>query len=324
MKVGILGTGAYATALSTALMTNNCNITMWTKFKDELENLEKTREARTLKGVHIDDSVKFTNDIIDCVSDKDIIFVAIPAAFIDDTFKLLEGQIDDTYHFCIASKGIEQETGLFLNQVIEKHIDTKNIAVISGPTFAIDIASNKPCALTLASTSEETRNRVDKALRSSYLKLRHTEDVIGVETCGAIKNVIALASGMLKGLGANDSTRAMLITEAVHDMKEIIDSFDGEPKTVLSYAGFGDLLLTCTSFKSRNFTYGALIGAKKSTEELEEYCKENTVEGLYTVKSIYKVLKDKKVRIPTIDLIYNICMNEESPETLLTFLIEKI
>lgn len=324
MKIGILGTGAYGVALSTVMRSNKHEVMMWTKFEDEKKTLEETGETVTLPGVKIDSEVKITNDIEECINNKDIIFIAIPAAFIDDTMKLVDGKVKEDMHFCIASKGIEQETGLFLNQIVEKYILNNNIAAISGPTFAIDIASKNPCALTLGSSNPETAARVDKALRNKYLKLRHTDDIIGVETCGAIKNVIALASGMIHGLGGNDSTRAMLLTEALHDMKTIIDVFDGDPKTVLSYAGFGDLLLTCTSFKSRNFSFGEILGRKATQEEIDEYLKNNTVEGLYTVKSIYKLLNDKKAKVPIIDLIHDICMGNAQPEELLTFLVEKI
>ena len=164
---------------------------------------------------------------------------------------------------------------------------------------------------------------VMKAMKNKYVKLRTTKDIIGTEVCGAIKNVIALSSGIIEGLGANESTKAMLLTEAIHDMKEIIDAFNGNKKTVLSFAGIGDLLLTCTSTKSRNFTYGKLIGMKTKKEELEKYKKETTIEGLYTLESIYLLLQKKKVNIPIIDLIYDIVINENTSDKLLTFLVEK-
>ena len=180
-----------------------------------------------------------------------------------------------------------------------------------------------PAGLAVASKNPETIKRAKNALQNKYIKLRETSDVIGVEVCGSIKNVIALSSGMLAGLGANDSTTAMLLTEAIHDMKEIIEAFKGDKKTVLSFAGFGDLLLTCTSVKSRNYTFGKLIGQKKSSQELQEYLKNTTVEGYYTLESIYKLLKNKKVSIPIIDLIYDIAVEGEPSEKLLTFLVEK-
>ena len=115
----------------------------------------------------------------------------------------------------------------------------------------------------------------------------------------------------------------MLLTEAIHDMKKIISVLHGDKKTVLSFAGVGDLLLTCTSTKSRNYTYGKMIGENKSKHELEDYVKNTTVEGLYTLKSIYKLLKDKKISIPIIDLIYDIAVEGDDPKKLLTFLVEK-
>ena len=226
-------------------------------------------------------------------------------------------------HILIATKGIEQETGLFINQILEKYLDTRNIAVISGPSFAVDLVTKMPAGLSLATENEKTEKLVKQALANSYIKLRATKDIIGTEICGSIKNVIALSAGMLEGLGANDSTKAMLLTEAIHDMREIIDAFHGDKKTVLSFAGFGDLLLTCTSVKSRNFRFGKLLGEKRSKEEIKEFLANTTVEGFYTLESIYKLLKDKKVSIPIIDLIYDIAVEGKNPETLLTFLVEK-
>ncbi len=202
-------------------------------------------------------------------------------------------------------------------------IITKNIAVISGPSFAKDLVERMPAGLSLGSNNEELITIVKKALCNKYIKLRETKDIIGVEACGAIKNVIALAAGMLSGLGANESTKAMLITEAIHDMKEMLKAFDADSKTISSFAGIGDLLLTCNSESSRNFSFGKLIGEQKSEKEIEQYLNTTTVEGMYTLKSIYKLLRNKKINIEVIDLIYNIIVRKEKPESLLAFLVEK-
>ncbi|MDD5888978.1 MAG: NAD(P)-dependent glycerol-3-phosphate dehydrogenase [bacterium] len=323
MKIGIFGCGAYGMSLSSILWENKCDITMWTKFEEEKEQLEKTRKnERLLPNFELPKEIKITTDIEECIKEKDLLIIAIPAAHVDTLAIQMKPYIKDN-HILIATKGIEQDTGLFINQILEKYLDTKNIAVISGPTFAIDLISKMPAGLAVASKNPETIKRAKNALQNKYIKLRETSDVIGVEICGSIKNVIALSSGMLAGLGANDSTTAMLLTEAIHDMKEIIEAFKGDKKTVLSFAGFGDLLLTCTSVKSRNYTFGKLIGQKKSSQELQEYLKNTTVEGYYTLESIYKLLKNKKVSIPIIDLIYDIAVEGEPSEKLLTFLVEK-
>lgn len=323
MKIGILGSGAYGLALTSILTYNRHEVTMWTKFAEEAEMLEKERgNSKLLPNYKLDENVKITTSVKECVKNKDLLIIAIPAAFVNDLCIELQPYVKNN-HIIIATKGIEQGTGLFMNEIIAKHLDTENIAVISGPTFAADLITQMPAGLSLASHSPETLLVVRQAFQNNYIRLRETTDVTGVEICGSIKNVIALAAGMLEGLSANDSTKAMFIAEALHDMEEILYAFECNKRTVLSYSGIGDLLLTCTSTKSRNYTFGKLIGKNPGKEKIEEYLKNTTVEGYYTLESIYKLLKDKEVSIPIIDLIYEIVVRGKKPGLLLAFLIYK-
>lgn len=325
MKVTILGTGAYGISLALMFNKNTKNITMWTKFIDELEMLEKKREnKKVLPGIKIPENIKFTDNMKDAIEDSELIVIAIPAAFCDDVFSELRHYIKKEQHICIATKGIEQDTCLFITDVLEKYIKSKNIAVISGPSFAVDIASNVPIGLTLATKNSKTEELLKTFLQNDMLKLRHTKDIIGTEICGSIKNVIAIAAGILEGMNMPESTGAMFITESLHDIKELIKALGGDGKTILSFAGFGDLLLTCTSTKSRNFRLGLMIGQNKNRKEIQDYIDNTTTEGLYTLKSIHKLLHNKKVDIPIIDLIYDIIFNDVDPNELKHFLIEKV
>ena len=323
MKIGLFGSGAFGMALSSILIHNRCEVTMWTKFEEEKQRLEKTRcNEKLLPGYKIEKGIKITNDVKECIKNKDLLIIAIPAAFVDSLCAEMAPYINNN-HIVIATKGIEQGTGLFVSEIVEKHLNTKNIAVISGPSFAVDIITKMPVGLSVASKVPETILLAKQALQNNYIKLRDTNDIIGVEICGSIKNVIALAAGMLSGLNANESTKAMLITEAMHDMEAILDAFHCNKRTVLSFAGIGDLLLTCTSTKSRNFSFGKLIGERPDKEKITEYLENTTVEGFYTLESIYQLLKHKEVKIPIIDLIYEIAVNGKDPELLLVFLVFK-
>ena len=177
--------------------------------------------------------------------------------------------------------------------------------------------------LSIATKSNYARDLIISAMENDYVKLRPTKDIIGTEICGSIKNVIAIASGMIGGMGYPESTSTMFITESLHDIKELIKALGGDSKTILSFAGFGDLLLTCTSTKSRNYTLGKIIGEKRPREEIDKYIESTTIEGLYTLMAIKKLLKNKKIKMPIINFIYDIIIDKKEPDTLIKFLIEK-
>lgn len=324
MKITILGTGAYGLALALMFHQKKCSITMWTKFEEEKEMLETKRcHEKVLPGIQIPSDIQFTTCMKEAVQDSTLLVIATPATFVDAVSRELSTFITPHQHILIASKGIEQNTCLFVHDVVLKHIPTDKIAVISGPTFAIDIASLVPCGLSLATKNPETEAIIKQTLQNDYLKLRTTDDILGIEICGSIKNVIAIASGIIDGMQLPISTKAMFITESLHDIKELIDALGGDKKSILSFAGFGDLLLTCTSPKSRNFTLGKYIGEGRPQTEIDAYIASTTIEGLYTLKSIYKLLKDRQVSMPIIDLIDDIIYHGTEKEALLRFLIAK-
>lgn len=322
MKVAIIGTGAYGMALASIFYDNKCSIKMWTNSEEERNLLLKEGKSDKVDFV-IPKDIIISTDMKEVVDKANLIMIAIPAKFLDTTSKELKKYYNSKQVVCIASKGIEQHTCRFLYDVIRDNIRTSNIAIISGGTFAVDIVYKVPIGLTLATKSNYAKDVVIKGMRNDYVKLRHTRDVIGTEICGAIKNVIAISSGILDGMGYPISTSSMFITESLHDIKDLIKALGGSKKTILSFAGFGDLLLTCTSVKSRNYTLGKIIGEGKSKEEIDKYIESTTIEGLYTLMSIRKLIKNKKIKMPIIDLTYDIIINGKSPDELKSFLNKK-
>lgn len=317
MNITILGAGAYGIALSSMFLENNCNITMWTKSDSEKETLEKERcNKKVLPDYIISDKIKFTTNLEDAVKNANIIVIAIPVKYVTNIILELKKYYKSSQHICIASKGIEQGSCLFIYNIIKKNIRTKKVCVISGGTFAVDMIKKIPLGLSLASKHKGTINLMKKSLENNYLKLTITNDVLGVEMYGAVKNVIAIASGIIDGMGYPESTKCMFITKALNDIVNLIYDMGGNKKTILTYAGIGDLLLTCNSPKSRNYSFGRMIGEKVDKKTINEYKESTTIEGLYTLKSLYDLIHAKKIQMPIIDTIYNIVYKDKSIDLL--------
>lgn len=323
MNITILGAGAYGIALSSMFLENNCNITMWTKRESEKEILEKERcNNKVLPGYKISDKIKFTTNLKKAVENANVIVIAIPVKFVTNVIIELANYYKKEQHICIASKGIEQGSCLFIANIIKKNIKTKKVCVISGGTFAVDMVKKVPLGLSLASKNKGTISIMKKSLENQYLKLMPTADVFGIEMYGAIKNVIAIASGIIDGMGYPESTKCMFITKALNDIVELIYEMGGNKKTILTYAGIGDLLLTCNSVKSRNYSFGYMIGQKIDKKTIEEYKDNTTIEGLYTLKSIYDLIHRKKIKMLIINIIYDIVYKDKDITILEDYLIK--
>lgn len=325
MKIAMIGVGAYSTALTLMLSKKENNtIMMWTENADLAKEFNATHKVnRIFPDLELPFNVEVTTSYEEALKDASLIFLAPAAKYVDNVCQGLKPYYKNHIPICIASKGIEEESGSFLSDIVANVLETENVSVLSGPTFAIDMVNNEPIALALAGTNEETIQIVKENLANDTLKLRECNDLIGIQICGSIKNVIAIAAGMIKGLGYTESTLAFLINESLHDIKYLIDELGGDKKTVLSYAGVGDLLLTCTSTKSRNFSFGYTVGSTKDPEKIKEFLDTHTVEGYYTLSSIYKLVKTNHINLPIINLIYDIIMNGKDPNLLSKFLIEK-
>ena len=324
MRIGIIGVGVYSVALATALCKNKKNvINMWTESQDKCDEYN-TKGCITglLDGATLP-SVNMFTDFDSVVNGVDLVIIGVAAHFLEDTMKKLAPSLLKKQVICIATKGIDAKNGAFLSDVVYGIYPTKLLAVISGPSFAVDVVSGEPIGLSVGSRSNIAIKTIAECFKGSNIKLRATKDIIGVQICGSVKNVIAVATGMLGGMGYSNSAQAFLITESLHDIKGLIKAVGGNPKTIMSYAGVGDLLLTCTSIKSRNYSFGKLVGSGASKEEIDKYLSETTVEGYYTLKSVRKLVRKRNIKLPIVDLIYNIIFNEVDLTLLVNFLYKK-
>lgn len=319
MKVTILGAGAFALGLVNIVYKNTKDITIWSAVKEEVDLLNKERKNKKALDYRIPDEVKVTNDLEEAVENSDVVVIAVSCKFISSVCQNLKNFYKGQ-HIVIASKGIEQDSLLFGEQIVKTIIKTKNTAVISGSTFAKDLLCDMPVGLTLGTRCKKTRQMITNAFASKFVHIFPSRDTLGIEVCGAIKNVIAILSGMLEGMKATDSTKAMFLTKTIYDVKALIYDLGGCEESILSYAGIGDILLTCTSENSRNYTLGKMIGEEKTKEEIDCYLKNTTVEGVYTLHSIRDLTRKKKINVPFIDLVYSILYEGKNPNTIFTYL----
>lgn len=323
MNITILGAGAYALCLALKFNKNTQNIVVWSALKSEVEELNKTRmNKKALGSIKMPDNIVFTTDIKKALEKSNIVVIAVSTKFVSSVCDTIKPYIKNK-HIIIASKGIEQNTCSFASEIVRNKLKTNKLCTISGPSFALDMARDELIGLSLATTNRKTKEIVTKALSSNTLKLRATNDFIGVELCGTLKNIIAVTSGILDGMDVSLSTKAMFLTESINDTRKLIKKFGGNEKTIMSFAGFGDILLTSTSSVSRNYTYGKLIGTNSSLKEKEEYLNTNTVEGVYTLKSIYELINKKHIKMPFIDFIYKVVFENKDVNDLLLFLKNK-
>ena len=319
MKVCILGAGSYGLALALAFYKNNNDVTVWTKVESEKEEIINYRENRkALPGVSIPEEIKITTNLND---NYKLIVIAIPINYFRSVCEEIKNNINSDTILCIASKGIEKDTNLFPHEVLNSIIETNNIAILSGPTFAIDLAKNSPSGLVCASTSINIYKSIKNCLESNTLKITYTNDLIGTEICGSIKNVMAILSGLLEGIKITETTKALFLTEALNETSNFIETMNGNKETSYTLAGLGDLILTCTSKKSRNYTLGTLI-ATENKSNIDNYILNNTVEGYYTLIAINQIIKKKEISLPLVELLYKILFDGLDKKEIFNLLIK--
>lgn len=317
MNIGIIGTGAYAIDLSSILENKNINITMWTILDKEYKDLTTNHTNLNVIDYKLHKRIKFTTDIKKLVLENDLFILAVPAKFVKSTVDLFEEYYTEQ-DILIATKGVEANSKLLIHDYLNKELKTDKIAYISGPSFAKDIVKREPLGLTLASKNESTLN-IFKELFSgiNYLTIEPIIDISGCELYGVLENIMAIVSGILGGMNETDSTCSKFLVDANLEIQKIIKRFDGLETIFYTYAGLGDLILTCSSKNSRNYAFGFLIG---SNGDFETYKKNTTVEGIENLYTIYEMLKEKNIKSEIIDILHEIVYFGKLKELIIIYL----
>ena len=298
MKVSVIGSGAWGTAIALLMRGNGNNVTVWSKFEDEAEMLRSTRENPLLRGVVIPEDIVFTSNIESAVSGAGAVMIAVPSFAVRDAAQALKGLIDDDCLVICMSKGIEKDTtGLFTGIIRGILGENTPLASVSGPTHAEEVARNIPTACVAASEDIAVAERVQGLLMNDYLRVYTTTDVIGVELGAALKNVIALCTGICEGLGFGDNTIAMLMTRGLAEIAELCVRMGGRKETLAGLTGLGDLIVTCISRHSRNRRAGVLIGKGMPVQDAMKEVGA-IVEGYYAAKAVWDLSISMNIDMP--------------------------
>lgn len=304
MKILIMGAGAYGLALANILSDKN-EVTVYSSIKEEIENLKTTRKnERLFENIVLPEKIKYTNEI----ENTEIIIIALPSKIIKKELEKLKEKLKEKI-IILASKGMSECK--FLHEIVKETLNTEKLYVISGPSFAKDVIEKQKITLTLAGNNTKI---IKEIFNEQYIKIEETEDIIGTEICGALKNTFAIGAGILEGLDVSESTKAAYLTKTANDIKEIIKIFGGKEDTILKACGIGDIILTCTSKSSRNYTLGYMLGKKQDTTQ---YLETTTVEGLTTLLEFKKILENKNIKIEVINIIYDIIYNNVEPNKII-------
>jgi glycerol-3-phosphate dehydrogenase (NAD(P)+) len=317
IKIGVVGAGSWGTALADLLGHKGFKIDLWVFEKDVKEQIESSRENKVfLPGVSLSRNIFPSNDLAGVVKAKDLVLVVVPSHLMRETGKKIQGDISPETIVVSASKGIENKTHLTMSGVLRQILyDTPedSFAVLSGPSFAREVAEKVPTVVAAASKDQTVARFVQNVFATPYFRVYTNNDMIGVELGGAVKNVIAIASGVIEGLGLGLNARAALITRGLTEMRRLGLKLGANPRTFAGIAGVGDLVLTCTGDVSRNYTVGKKIGeGMKLNEILSEM--RMVAEGVKTAKSVYNLSRKLGVEMPICHEIYRILYEDLSPK----------
>jgi len=304
IKIGVLGAGAWGTTIALLLSKKN-NVLLWANEKKVVQEINlKHKNDIFLKGFKLNKKIKATNNLNDFTK-IDFLFVVVPTQYISKTLKKLKDTLNKRCMIINASKGIEISSLSLISEIINNHFPKNPISILSGPNFAKEIASGKPTASLIASKSISDSKKISKLISSSHFRPYLSNDIVGAQICGAMKNVYAIGCGIITGKKFGDNAVASIISRSFAEISLVCKKLGGKPETLMGLSGLGDLFLTCSSDKSRNFSLGLKIASGKKTSTLLK-SKKTVAEGAHTVKAIHKLSKKLKIDLPINNEIYKI------------------
>ena len=315
MKIAVVGSGGWGTALSIVLCDNGHDVTLWSHNPAKAAEMAQKRENPLLKGVKLPESLTITGDL-GCLAGADLVVSAPPSFAVRETGRKIAPYLRRDSVLVSVSKGIERDTNLRMSQVLQE--ETGNICkvvALSGPSHAEEVGIRMPTGCVAACPDRDAARLVQDAFMNDYFRVYTSYDIIGVELAAALKNVIALSCGICAGMGFQDNTRALLMTRAMAEITRLGEKLGGTRLTFGGLAGMGDLIVTCTSMHSRNNRAGILIGQGKSVQAAMEEVGA-VVEGYYAAESVHQLSEREGVEMPICRCVYEVLYQGKQVRTV--------
>ena len=323
-SIAVLGAGSWGTALAIHLARSGNTVTLWGNDPEHIERLKLNRKNQQfLPDIVFPESLMLNEKIEEVLAASDLLLIVIPSYAFRPFLARHNALITEQHSIVWASKGLEENTAKLLHQVIAEELpQCKNQAVISGPTFAKEVANDLPTAITVASSSEQFAQEVSQCLHRGNFRAYTSNDVIGVELGGALKNVLAIAAGIADGLGYGANTRAALITRGLNEIMSLGEVMGGHRETFMGLAGMGDLVLTCTDNQSRNRQMGLLLAQGKGLSEIRVEIGQE-VEGVRTAREAKRLIDQHDIELPILEQVYRVLYENVSPKDAVKYLLAR-
>ncbi len=319
-RIGVIGAGSWGTALANMLAEKGYAVTQWVYEQELFELLQKSHcNTWYLPERALDERMVFTQDLGRAVKDKQVVLWATPVKVFRKLFTQALQNIDSKSIHASASKGIELQSLKTVSQIAQELMPEgaqDRFAVVSGPSFAKEVSLKMPSAVVSACRNDETASTIQRVFATPYFRTYTSRDVLGVELGGALKNVMAIASGIIAGLGFGANTRAALITRGLAEIMRLGRSLGADPQTFSGLSGIGDLLLTCTSTQSRNYTVGLELGRGERLDTILDRMK-MIAEGVYTARSAHALANKREIEMPIVREIYLVLFENKHPQQAL-------
>lgn len=326
LRVAVIGGGSWGTTLARLLALKGLEVSLWAREKEVVSAIHKKRENTVfLPGIRLPESLKATQEMEEALEGKEIILMVVPSQHYREVLTRMRPSLNGSQILVTATKGIENETLMIMSQVTEDVVPglfTDTFSCLAGPSFAKEVCQGFPTAVTIASKDQGLGKTLQTLFSTDYFRAYVSDDIVGAQLAGALKNVIAIAAGASDGLGFGHNARAALITRGLAEIRRLGVAMGAHPMTFAGLAGVGDLVLTCTGDLSRNRTVGLQVGKGMNIQEITSHMK-MVAEGVKTTKSAYQLSKKMGVEMPITEQVYQILYEGKQPREAVRELMKR-